>query len=1023
MYKAGIIGKSKSSWSFPLVPVLKKDGTVRPCADLRQLNTISRWEAHPLPHLSDCITALKGSKYFTCLDLNKGFMQLWLDEESSNKCSFPFNGTLWRFLRVPFGLKSAPGWFQCQMQAVLSGLGPEELLIYIDDFLIHSPDIDSHLITLEKVLSRLQQYGLKIKPEKCNILKTEVSYLGHRITPSGITPLESSVNNIKNFPRPTSCREVRRAIGMANWYREYAPNFSNIIKPLTQSMAKKSFSWTPECEAAFEEMKTLFSSDMVLAYPDYRSENPLILTCDASAAGAGGYLSQMQEGKERIISYYSKSFSECQSRYSAFDKELESIRLNLVHFKPHILGKTVVIRTDHKPISELAKNKHISTRLHRIYELLDTFDIQIEYVPGKVNVISDYLSRIHENEEKPREKEPVILPENKLEYLIPGGGDSLFKAIALGLYNDTERHQEIRNKLCSSLKSKPVLFGINSEILKSREFKRLSLIGEPAISEHIPNLANIFNIRIIMHQSGTLPITYNINGTKDVHIINKDNIHFNGVITQSETVACMYAESEVRISPNISKNTLITWQANSESLLAIKRAKETNKEMAGVNDEVKPYLKLWDKIIIKEGLLTFQVLRNDEILFVPLVPEEKINNLISQVHEGLNHIGRNKTFEYMRTYFFFKNMRERIGDELKNCLQCKMYKTNIDRNNAPFKKIYTSEPYEKLCIDLAEMPKSSRGHKYILVAVDHYSKWAICVPLKNKEGATLANVLEKIVLPSCHNLPQSILSDNGGEFKNHNVSRVLKKYSIEKCFSPAFFPQNNGLAERTISTIKTLIRTSKGDWEQNLASTVIAYNHNFHEGIGMSPAEVFTSRTARVIIPDKNLDDTESFEPYKVGDKVLRKIPTTTKMGRKYDPGYIISRVNASKRTYGVLKESDSSYPETKVHHNQIILHEEGLPHEGNIQHIPNYDSNLQRLKELAKMTIKPNWNFVTTKNTPTTTNEVLQDDTNTTVSSMHTATENNFVGFPETNNFQDRLRRSCRPKKPVERYDSSNNQ
>ena len=74
-------------------------------------------------------------------------------------------------------------------------------------------------------------------------------------------------------------------------------------------------------------------------------------------------------------------------------------------------------------------------------------------------------------------------------------------------------------------------------------------------------------------------------------------------------------------------------------------------------------------------------------------------------------------------------------------------------------------------------------------------------------------------------------------------------------------------------------------------------------------------------------------------------------------------------------------------------------------------------------MTIKPNWNFVTTKNTPTTTNEVLQDDTNTTVSSMHTATENNFVGFPETNNFQDRLRRSCRPKKPVERYDSSNNQ
>ena len=308
--KNRIITTSNSSWSFPLVAVRKKDGTCRPCADLREINKITRYEAHPLPNLDDSLKSLKGSRFFTSLDLNKGFMQMFLDEESSNKCSFPFAGTLYRFLRVPFGLKSAPGWFQLQMNTVLAGFTPEQLLVYLDDFLLHTPDLESHLILLDKVLARLQSYGLKIRPSKCEILKTEVEYLGHRISEEGISPLAASVDKIKNYPRPGTCKQVRRLVGLANWYREYVRDFSTLIRPLTQCMSKSSFKWTDQCEDAFQKVKNLFSSEDVLAYPDYQSENPLILTCDASASGVGGYLSQYQNNRERIISYYLKCFNE-----------------------------------------------------------------------------------------------------------------------------------------------------------------------------------------------------------------------------------------------------------------------------------------------------------------------------------------------------------------------------------------------------------------------------------------------------------------------------------------------------------------------------------------------------------------------------------------------------------------------------------------------------------------------------------------------------------------------------------------
>ena len=236
-----------------------------------------------------------------------------------------------------------------------------------------------------------------------------------------MTPLECRIDAIVSYPRPKTCRELKRFVGMLNFYRAYIPNCSSLLRPLTKAQAKPKLEWSSNCQEAFDRVKELITSSPVLAFPDYKSNEPLILTSDGSSHGAGGYLSQQQEDQERIIGYFSKVFSDNQAKLSATDKELESLRLAVKFFRPYILDRKLILRVDHRPIVELSKAKHLNARLFRIYKLLQTFNIVVEYIPGKTNVISDALSRMTEACEPLTNKEPVILPEGLREFKIQGG--------------------------------------------------------------------------------------------------------------------------------------------------------------------------------------------------------------------------------------------------------------------------------------------------------------------------------------------------------------------------------------------------------------------------------------------------------------------------------------------------------------------------------------------------------------------------------------------------------------------------
>ncbi|CAG5134263.1 unnamed protein product [Candidula unifasciata] len=276
MLQAGIIERSLSSWSSPIVIVKKKDGTHRFCCDYRALNKITKNISYPMPVVDDILGLLNKSTYFTTLDARSGFWSIPMSEDASDKSTFSTHLGSFRWLRMPFGLRNSPPVYMRLVDQVLNGL-QKFALAYVDDILVFSSgSVEDHLEHVERVFDRLREHDVKLKLNKCNFLKTETKYLGFVINRQGIQPDQEKVKAIQELPHPTNVKEVRGFIGMCGYYRRFIPNFSQIAEPminLTQKYAR--FRWTDECQAAFDFLKESLKVIPLLAHPDTDKEMEL----------------------------------------------------------------------------------------------------------------------------------------------------------------------------------------------------------------------------------------------------------------------------------------------------------------------------------------------------------------------------------------------------------------------------------------------------------------------------------------------------------------------------------------------------------------------------------------------------------------------------------------------------------------------------------------------------------------------------------------------------------------------------
>ena len=395
MLELGVIEESHSQWCSPIVLVPKPDGSIRFCNDFRKLNEVSKFDAYPMPRVDELVERLAKDRFFTTLDLTKGYWQIPLTKHAREKTAFATPDGLFQYRIMPFGLHGAPATFQRLMDKLLRP-HTEYAAAYLDDVIIHSPDWESHLDKVQAVLDTLRRAGLTANPSKCALGLAEARYLGYLVGRGLVKPQMNKIGAIQSWPRPLRKKQVRAFLGIVGYYRRFIPHFATRAAPLTDLIKARSsdtVKWNSKAEEAFAGLRAALCAQPVLVAPDFGKE--FFLQTDASEVGLGAVLSQNVDGEEHPVLYLSRKLLPREQRYATVEKECLAIKWAVETLRYYVLGRRFTLVTDHAPLKWMHTNRDKNARVTRWFLSLQPFSFVVRHRAGLLHSNADALSRVH----------------------------------------------------------------------------------------------------------------------------------------------------------------------------------------------------------------------------------------------------------------------------------------------------------------------------------------------------------------------------------------------------------------------------------------------------------------------------------------------------------------------------------------------------------------------------------------------------------------------------------------------------
>lgn len=393
--KEGIVMREEEhcEWVSNIV-IVEKGDKVRICLDPTSLNKALKRPNFQATTMEEALAELGDAKVFTKLDMKSGFWHFMLSEMSSKLTCFwtPFGR--YRWVRLPFGLNCAPEIFQMRIFQILFGL--PGVLVLADDILVVGKGkslkeaYTDHNKNLKRVLARLMEFNCKLNKDKIELCKASVKFFGHILTEDGVKPDPSKIAAIEKMPQPVDKKGVKRFIGMVTYHAKYIPNLSSelaAIRELTREDVE--FRWTDKEDEAFKKIKDLICQKVILQYFD--NKKSCVLECDASNVGLGAAMIQ----DDQVIAYASRALSPAETRYAQIEKELLAVVFACSRFDQFVVGRKIIIKTDHHPLISISK-KPLSKAPRRLQSMLLTltrYNYEFQYIRGKENVTADALSR------------------------------------------------------------------------------------------------------------------------------------------------------------------------------------------------------------------------------------------------------------------------------------------------------------------------------------------------------------------------------------------------------------------------------------------------------------------------------------------------------------------------------------------------------------------------------------------------------------------------------------------------------
>lgn len=772
----GTIQPSTSAWASPLVMVRKKTGDVRVCVDYRKLNERTIKDAYPLPRINMCLDCLASSKIFSTIDLQNAYMQLEVAEEDRHKTAFISKYGLFEYSVLPFGVCNGPSTFQRCVELIFRGLQWEILLVYLDDIIVMGQNFEDHMRHLDTVFGKLFSHKLKMKPSKCELFQPEVLFLGHIVGQNGLRPNPKTIEAVLSWKEPGNVREIRQYLGLCSYYRQYIEGFSHIAAPLTKLTKKNAkYVWSNDCQVAFDTLKQKLCSAPILAYP--KPGLKYILDCDASDVGIGGVLSQVQNGKERVIAYASKRLTPQQEKYSVTRRELLAVIVFMDYFRHYLLGQRFLLRTDHGSLRWIFDFKDPKGQVARWLEVISQYDFDIEHRPGTKHLNADALSRkdfyqtrcehTREDSECPR---------------------------CLEIEKDWEHFSE--------------------------EIDDIVDLGIP-----VNNCNEIIDLRSIVQKDRT------IHNSQDMNSAEK-------VLDPEKTYLPCYTNANIESMQREDEDLihLHTWVDNREL--------PSREEVASCSPTVRKYWLEAENLIRQNGVLyrkLWLTANKKSYRLQMLVPRILRQEIIRNNHDNITagHFGRNKTALKIREKFYWYKLDEDVKIYIHCCDRCNRFKRQKKKPRARQRKYQVGYPMDRVGIDIyGPLPQTERGHKYILVVGDYFTRYMEAYCLPDQQAETVAHTLVTEFIAR-YGTPLEIHSDQGRNFESDLFKKIMSLLSITKTRTVAYKPSGNGMIERFNGTLGKMIQkfvyNNKNSWDKYVSLLMAAYRSTPHPATGYTP--------------------------------------------------------------------------------------------------------------------------------------------------------------------------------------------
>lgn len=782
----GVIQKSSSPWAAPIVLVPKKGTTKRRlCINYQGLNNVTVKDSFPLPLIDDIMHSVGDAKYFGTLDLANGFNQIPMAVEDIPKTAFSCHLGLFEFTRMPFGLCNAPATFQRAMMETLSDLIWSCCFVYIDDIIVFGRTYEEYMGNMERVLERLSEHGLTIKPEKCSFGQTEIKYLGHVLSAEGHRIDPDRINALTHYPRPKTVADLWGFVGLAGFYRQFISNFAAVCAPLQDRLKPNAdLTWGLKEERAFRKLKELLSTDPVIAHFD--PNKPCELRTDASLLGIGGIL--RQDGK--IIGCKSRSLNKAERNYSVTEWEALAVCYSIQKFRHFLEGTSFTIVTDHLPLVSMLKrgreNETENKRINKWLMGLIDFDFTLMYKKGKLHTDADAISR-----------HPVDDPPSS-------DNDDCFGEFSTRIH-----------------------------------------------STGLDDNGQVFFM--LVEKSATSPLDW-IN----VMTVSREQ--------QVNVVRMKKSRKKKFPVPVAVEDTPIDWEAIiPKNSAEMRRQQDTDNYLRQLIDLLegkkrpltKKDLKLQERFRLIDRVLYRPRVDGTKVHDCQCIPKGMRTAILNAAHDlpQAGHMGEARTMKEIVDKFWWHKMDSDVRRYVQTCHQCQTFKHDKTGRKGFLGRTISRYVGEIGSIDyMGFFNESTKGAKYIVVYVDHFSKFVIAKAVPRETAREAAEFLYRNVMTKIPG-PETLVSDNGKHFIGEVVRVLTQLAGIKRKLTTPYHPQANTAAERVMGVLRAGIAklspsSDSREWDDLLDSVVYSYNTTKHSTTGYSPWEVVFGRPPKTPISD-----------------------------------------------------------------------------------------------------------------------------------------------------------------------------